>query len=66
MFRAYFVMMTLLIGEDRTVYWVGAPIFDDDRSAAVLWASPGRELAPDPLGVRRQRSRSNSMSGVRQ
>jgi uncharacterized protein len=25
-------MMTLLIGEDRTVYWVGAPIFNDERS----------------------------------
>jgi uncharacterized protein len=25
-------MMTLLIGDDRSVYWIGAPIFEDRRS----------------------------------
>ena len=29
-------MMTLLIGESRTVYWVGAPVFNDNRSAKLI------------------------------
>ncbi len=29
-------MMTLLIGEGRTVFWVGAPVFDDNRSEKIL------------------------------
>jgi hypothetical protein len=29
-------MMTLLIGENRTVYWVGAPVFNDNRSAKLI------------------------------
>ncbi|HUF84142.1 MAG TPA: DUF459 domain-containing protein [Acidimicrobiia bacterium] len=29
-------MMTLLIGDNRTVYWVGAPIFNDGRSEKLI------------------------------
>jgi hypothetical protein len=29
-------MMTLLIGEGRTVFWIGAPVFGDDRSEEIL------------------------------
>ena len=29
-------MMTLLIGEGRTVFWIGAPVFEDDRSEEIV------------------------------
>ncbi len=29
-------MMTLLIGDDRIVYWVGAPVFKDNRSEKIV------------------------------
>jgi hypothetical protein len=29
-------MMTLLIGDNRTVYWVGAPVFNDRRSEKLI------------------------------
>ncbi len=29
-------MMTLLIGNSRTVYWIGAPVFKDDRSLKLV------------------------------